>query len=225
MVFRKKEGTMSFKILKVVPFSLLVLTLNVSIGPAAFAQVSVNVPGVSVRTDASGSTVETPGASVLARDGVRVDAGAQPGNVSRGAVRSKKNSARGASSGATVVTQGAGVSTIVTGGAEAVTNIGQQTTRVQGSGVVHVPAAATAARGNSYANSDLNGADFSGRSLAGASFVNASLVGANFAGANLSGADFSNADVSGANFAGANLRATRFSNAETEGANFEGAFR
>ena len=70
---------------------------------------------------------------------------------------------------------------------------------------------------------DLEGADLSGRKLAGINFYAASLRGANLHGCDLEGADLSDAWLQGADFSGARLVGARLAGAQTARCRFDGA--
>lgn len=84
------------------------------------------------------------------------------------------------------------------------------------------------ARGESYRDANLegaqlNGANMSGRNLKGANLSKVSAVGSNFSGANLKDALLEHGDFENANFSGANLKNVMADHARFVGANLTGA--
>ena len=181
----------------------LVFLMSLSAASFALAQsVSIDVPGVKLRTDpAGGVNVDAPNAEVRIND--RTVQRAKPGTV---VVRN----------GTTIIRNGAIVNAAGPGGrSEQVIN-GERSV-VVGAGVVvgstTVPPGAAATYGKNFVNVELEDYDLSGRDLSDADFTNATLTNVDFRGADLRHANFTNAELDRCNLDGALIHGATFTNA------------
>lgn len=193
---------------------LLTLFLTLSSATLATAQsLSIDVPGVRLRTDAQGA-VQVDAANAEVRIDDRTVQNARPGTVVT-------------HGGTTVITNGAVVNAAGPGGrSEQVIQGRRSVVEGAGASMQGSPAGATPAKaGKSFVNAEIEDRDFSGQALQNANFTNATLRRVDFRGANLRRADFTNADMVDCNLDGADLKGANLTNATLQNTRLDKAIR